>query len=35
MDACPGHILYSTKDNQMKLGSYIDGSERKDNVQEP
>ena len=29
MDA-PGHILESTKGIEMKLGLYIDGSERKE-----
>jgi len=35
MDACPGHILESTKDIEMKLGLYIDVSERKCRAQEP
>jgi len=35
MDACPGHILESTKEIEMKLGLYIDDSERKGSGQEP
>jgi len=35
MDACLGHILESTKDIVMKLGLWIDGSERKGIAQEP
>jgi len=30
MDACLGHILENTKGIKMKLGLWIDGSERKD-----
>jgi len=29
MDACPGHILESTKGIEMKLGTSIDVNERK------
>ena len=32
MDACPGHILESTKGIERKFGSYIDGSLRKDTL---
>jgi len=35
MDACPGHILESTKEIEIKLGLQIDESERKGSVQEP
>ena len=35
MDACPGHILESTKEIQMKRGLQIDDSERKGSEQEP
>jgi len=34
MDVCPGHIVESTKRIEMKLGLYIDSSERKFSVQE-
>jgi len=34
MDACPGHILESTKEIEMKLGTYIDVDERKCRRQE-
>jgi len=29
MDACPGHILESTKGIEIKLGLYIDGNGRR------
>jgi len=35
MDACPGHILESTKEIEIKLGPYIDVNERKCRRQEP
>jgi len=35
MAACPGHILESTKGNEMIQGLKIHGSEWKDSVQEP
>jgi len=35
MDACPGHILESTKGIKIKLGTYIDVDERKCRRQEP
>jgi len=35
MDACPGHILESTKGIEIKLGTYIYVNERKCGRQEP
>ena len=35
MDACLSNILESTKGIKMKLGLYIDASERKCRAQEP
>ena len=35
MDACPGHILESTKEIEMKLGLQIDDSDMKGSAQEP
>jgi len=35
MDACPDHILESTKEIEMKLGLKIDESRRKGSAQEP
>jgi len=35
MDACPAHILESTKKIEIKLGTYIDVNERKCRRQEP
>ena len=35
MDACPRHILESTKGIEIKLGTYIDFNERKCRRQEP
>jgi len=35
MDACPGHILESTKGIEMKLGLYIDDNQRKGIVHVP
>ena len=35
MVACPGDILESTNGINMELCLQIDGSERKDSVQEP
>jgi len=35
MDACPSLIFESTKGIEMKLGLYIEKSERKDSAQEP
>ena len=35
MVAYPGHILESTKWIEIKLGTYIDGNERKYRIQEP
>ena len=35
MDTFPGQILEGTKGIEMKLGLYIDDSERKGSVQEP
>ena len=35
MDACPGHILESTKEIEMKLGLQIDDSERNGSAHEP
>ena len=35
MDACPSHILESTKGIEREFGSYIDGSEGKGGKQEP
>ena len=34
-DACPGHILESTKEIEIKIGTYIDVNERKYRRQEP
>jgi len=34
-DACPGHIVQSTKGIEMKLGSYVDVNKRKCRRQEP
>ena len=35
IDACPGHILESTKGIGIKLGTYIDVNKRKCRRQEP
>jgi len=35
MVVCPGHILESTTEIEIKLGTYIDVNERKCRRQEP
>jgi len=35
MEACPGHILESTKGVEIKFGTYIDVNKRKYSRQEP
>jgi len=35
MVGCPGHILESTKEIEMKLGTYVDVNQSKCSRQEP